>query len=334
MATIPMCRIVETSGPLATAVSGVEHLVAPLDPGVLHRHAPFAHYIGLRGDQQVSRCSIWTQSTPMREGQPIGVIGHYAAFDAPAGVAVLRHAIEVLRQRGLAKAVGPMDGNTWRRYRLLTRRGAEPPFFLEPDNPDDWPDHFIAAGFTPLATYFSALNDDLSITDPRVSEAMARLKETGITLRNIDLSRYEEELTAVHELSLESFAENFLYTPITRQEFVETYLPLRPHLKPELVLLAEKESRLIGFIFGIPDLAQAQRGEPITNAIAKSMAVRPGRTGAGLGSVLMDEFQQSARRAGFTRVIHALMHENNRSMKISARFGQPIRQYTLYAAER
>jgi len=29
-----------------------------------------------------------------------------------------------------------MDGSTWHRYRLPTERGAEPTFFLEPDNPE------------------------------------------------------------------------------------------------------------------------------------------------------------------------------------------------------
>ena len=48
-------------------------------------------------------------------------------------------------------AIGPVDGNTWQRYRLITEPGTEPPFFLEPDNPDAWPGQFTAAGFTPLA---------------------------------------------------------------------------------------------------------------------------------------------------------------------------------------
>ena len=39
----------------------------------------------------------------------------------------------------IGRAVGPLDGSTWRRYRLVTERGVEPPFFMEPDNPDDWP---------------------------------------------------------------------------------------------------------------------------------------------------------------------------------------------------
>jgi GNAT superfamily N-acetyltransferase len=305
----------------------------PLEPALLARHKPRSYFHLLRDKRIVARCSIWTDSTPSLDSQPVGVIGHYAAADLDAGAAILNHATEQLCRHGFKTVVGPMDGNTWRRYRLLAQRGAEPPFFLEPDNPDDWPGHFTAAGFTPLAQYFSALNRDLQASDPRAAEVMTRLAEAGVRIRNIDMTRFDDELKAVHELSLQAFAGNFLYTPITQVEFLAMYAPIRPHLRPELILLAEKDSRLIGFIFGMPDLIQAQRGQSIDTAIAKSMAVRPGSTGGGLGTVLMDQFHQAARGLGFTRVIHALMHEDNRSLKISSHFGQPIRQYTLYARE-
>jgi hypothetical protein len=38
-----------------------------------------------------------------------------------------------------------------------------------------------------------------------------------------------------------------------------------------------------------------------------------------------------AREAGYTRAIHALMHDANRSGNISSRYARPIRRYTLYA---
>jgi GNAT superfamily N-acetyltransferase len=311
----------------AGSVCGVE----PLAPGILDRHAPSAHFTLQRGNQLAARCSIWSDSTPQYSGHPVGVLGHYAASDAAAGARVIARACDRLKQHGFRQVVGPMDGNTWRRYRLITWRGSEPPFAMEPDNPDDWPGHFQAAGFSPLAHYFSAINRDLSATDPRIPPALLRFESEGIKFRSIDMSRYLEELKAVHELSLEAFSDNFLYTPIAQAEFLAMYAPLQPLLRPEFVLFAEKNSRLIGFIFGIPDFAQSQRQEPVTTVIAKSMAVRPGREGAGLGSVLMDQFHQAAHIAGFTRVIHALMHESNRSRRISSRSGHTIRRYTLFA---
>jgi GNAT superfamily N-acetyltransferase len=315
----------------ARFASDERQTVFAIDPALLRRHSPTAHFAVIEDDRVRSRCSIWTQATPKLNDDHVGVIGHYAAADAGTGATILNHASQDLHRRGFRTIVGPMDGNTWRRYRLVTDRGDEPTFFLEPDNPDAWPSHFEQAGFTPLAQYFSALNNDLTTTDPRVPAAEARLAGDGIRIRAIDPVRFEDELKSVHELSLESFASNFLYTPITEDEFLAMYAPLKPRLRPELILLGhDRDEELIGFMFGIPDFNQATRGQPIDTAIAKSMAVRPGRTGGGLGSVLMDRFQQTARALGYTRVIHALMHEENRSMRISHRFGRPMRQYALY----
>ncbi|MFP4145081.1 MAG: GNAT family N-acetyltransferase [Phycisphaeraceae bacterium] len=225
-----------------------------------------------------------------------------------------------------------MDGSTWRRYRLVTSRGDEPPFFLEPDNPGDWPQHFAAAGFDVLSRYCSTRLDDLGAGDARMPQALQRLGRAGVTIRPIDLSRFEEELRQVHTLSLDAFAGNFLYTPIRCEQFLAMYRPLREHLRRETVLLAEQAGELLGFVFGIPDLAQAQRGEAVDTIIIKTVAVRPGvRLAAGLGSILVDQCQQAAKRLGMGRAIHALMHENNRSRQIARGGGRLIREYALFA---
>ncbi len=224
-----------------------------------------------------------------------------------------------------------MDGNTWQRYRLLTERGSEPPFFLEPDNPDEWPGQFTAAGFTPLATYCSALNSDLTAEDPRTADLARRVADLGITVQPLRPERFDEEMRRVHALSLLSFRDNFLYTPIGEADFLAQYAPVRPHMRPDLVLLAESGGELVGYIFAIPDLLQAQRGRPVDTAIVKTMAVRPDQGGLGLGSLLMARCEQASRAAGFTRAIHALFHEANRSGKISGHTARVIRRYTLFA---
>ncbi|MYE68941.1 MAG: GNAT family N-acetyltransferase, partial [Gemmatimonadetes bacterium] len=278
----------------------------------------------------IARCSLWRARDHHGAPTTTGLIGHYAAADADAGNELLEHATTWHRADGCDRLIGPMDGSTWHRYRLLTERGTEPAFFLEPDNPDDWPGHFASAGFVPLATYFSALNADLTRCDPRSDQRRAELERDGITVRKIDIDRFEAELAAIHELSLVAFAGNLLYSPIRLEAFLASYAPIRPHLVPDLVLLAERGGQLVGFIFAIPDLMEPARGEPQRTAVVKSMAVHPTCAGKGLGGLLMDDCQQAARKLGFERAIHALMHETNRSRGISARYGKTIRRYTLY----
>jgi GNAT superfamily N-acetyltransferase len=306
--------------------------VDPVPAADRQRHAPDLHLLGITdGSTLASRCSCWWQRTPELPSERVGVVGHFAASEAAAGIALLRAACDSLRDARCTVAVGPMDGNTWRRYRLVTERGAEPPFLLEPDNPDDWPDMWRKAGFVPIATYSSALNGDLTQDDPRIDRARARLASEGVTIRPIDLRNPDADLHRMFALSLESFRRNFLYSPIDEAEFLEQNRVLLPLVNPELVLLAECGADLAGFLFAIPDALQARRGGAIDTIVIKTVAVADGRTRAGLGSVLVAAAHAAARRLGFTRAIHALMHEQNVSQNISRRYARPIRRYQLFA---
>lgn len=274
---------------------------------------------------------LWWHRVPALPGETLGVIGGFQATSASAAAEVLRQAGERLSAERCSLAIGPMEGNTWRRYRFVTDAGSEPPFFLEPDNPPEWPAWWRAAGFEPLAEYYSSATDDLAARDERVPAVAARLAAAGVTIRAIDPARFEAELGGIHDVSVEAFQENFLYTPLPRAEFLAQYRGLQAKMRPELVLIAEQGGRPVGYVFALPDLAQAQRGERVTTAIVKTLAVRPGRVCAGLGAVLLDAVHTAARRLGFTRAIHALMHESNRSRNLSAHYATTIRRYSLLA---
>ena len=294
-------------------------------------HAPDRTLLLVEGGSLVARCSCWWNGTPHVEGRPAGVIGHYAAADAAASRVLLQRACEALAREGARTAVGPMDGTTWRRYRFIVERGSEPPFFLEPDNPDDWPSHWTDAGFARLATYTSALNPDLSTRDPKTAVALDGLRDRGIAIRTLDPSQAEAELKRIFALSLSAFRGNFLYTPIGEDEFLAQYQAVMPYVKPELVLLAEEGDRLAAFMFALPDLLEQRRKGSLETIILKTIAVDPAFSGIGLGGVLMDLVQQKAREIGFRRAVHALIHETNVSGRLSARSAHTFRRYALFA---
>jgi len=291
-----------------------------------------AHWTVLDGERPLARASLWWTHVPVHDGHRLGLIGHYAAVSLEASQQLLEHACAELRARGCTMAVGPMDGNTFRRYRLLTERGPEPPFIMEPDNPDDWPLWWSASGFTPLAKYYSGLTDDLAQEDERIAPARVRLAGNGIVIRPMG-DDYVADLRSIYQVAHISFANNFLASPFTEEEFLARYLPFEQLVKREFVLIAEHEGRPVGFMFCIPDYAQRQRGESITNMVMKTFAVLPGRTYAGLGTVLLANCTRAALHAGYQRAIHALMYEHNNSLLISTRTTEVFRRYTLFARE-
>lgn len=306
--------------------------LTPLRPGDHRRHHPDESWLLVNdAGVDVARWSLWWNHTPPYADNRLGLIGHLAVRDAQSAAVLLRTACKQLASRGCTLAVGPMDGNTWQRYRLLTERGSEPVFFLEPDNPDDWPAYFTGNGFTALAQYYSAVNPDLQQQDHGLLEVAGRLEEQGIQIRSLRLERFEEELRRIHALSLECFRKNFLYTPIGEGDFVAQYLGVQPFVQPDLVLIAEKQQHPVGYIFAIPDVMQRKRGAAVDTILIKTLAVHPAYGGVGLGRMLTSHCHQTAHRLGYRRAIHALMHEDNRSRRISTRTAQTIRRYTLYA---
>jgi GNAT superfamily N-acetyltransferase len=312
--------------------------VRPLAPENLLYDVPDAHWVLLRGETSLAaRCSLWWKKTPPYPGHSLGLIGHYAASDSHSGSQVLRHACQQLVARGCTIAVGPMDGNTWRHYRFITERGAEPAFFLEPDNPDDWPLHFTAAGFAALATYTSALDSNLtpgsSGARPRICTIAENISRMGITIRQASAAHMDVDLQRIYAVSLHSFQNNFLYTPLEESEFLAQYRKLLPFVRHEFVLLAERDSIPVGFLFGVPDALRIKLGERNDTIIIKTVAVVPECASGGLGTLLVARIREIAHGLGYTRCIHALMHESNRSRNISAKTASTVRRYALFARQ-
>lgn len=303
------------------------------DPKELAREAPLAH-LSIDDDDGVQACcSIWGGEPRLPDGRVPGMIGHFHARNPEAARRVLEEACALLSAVGSRIVVGPINGNTWRKYRLVVDAGTEPPFLMEPTNPQEYPLYFEQAGFTPIANYLSAVNQELSHVDPRFEQTSRDLEILGVRFRNVDLDRFKEELASMHQLSLASFADNYLYSPLSLEQFLKMYLPFAPSLQPHFITIGEADGEVVAFLFTIPDLLQAQRGGKIDTMIAKSIAVHPRMSGQRIGTFLLDRAQQQARTMGMTRMIYALMHEDNRSARIASRFCVPIRRYALFARE-
>ena len=324
-------RVIGIGGPEGISRYAEDSLYAGFDARSLALHRPDEHLLCLRDGRPVARASLWWTDAPPVPGERVGAIGHYASLDNDAAASLLQAGCARLNEQGLTLAVGPMDGNTWRRYRFVTDRGQEPPFFMEPDNPEEYPAQWEAAGFRPESTYFSALDTDLTQRDPRLPAVAARLESDGVRLRTFDAEDAEAELGRIYAISTASFARNHLYTPLPEEEFRGQYRAVMPYGRPELTILAESAGLPVGFIFAVPDLAQAQRGRAVDTVIVKTAAILPERRNAGLGALLVEEVQLRAAAMGFTRGIHALMYESNVSRSISAHYATTMRRYTLYA---
>lgn len=229
-----------------------------------------------------------------------------------------------LRERGADRIVGPMDGDTWHRYRLNVGPFDQPPFPLEPWNPPYHQRLWEDSGWRPAESYSSKWIDDVGPILPVLDDASARSRTAGVTIRSLDPARLREELTVVHRLSSEIFADAPFYSPIALEDFFALYDGAGAMMDPDLVVFARgPDGREIGFVFAYAD--------PALPAVHyKTIGVLRGWRSAGVAAALARHVYANALRKGRPQGNHALMRDDNRSQALDAGHGRVFRRYILY----
>lgn len=309
------------------AVAGA---MAGLTSAQLQEEQPTEHHrMSLPGAR--AQASVWVNSLPPVDHCRTIVIGHYYAETVKAGTALLETIIARHASGDAAMAIGPMNGNTWRRYRLVTSGGSEPPFYLEPFSPPEDLEAWKGAGFAPIHHYQSVLVPQLAPLGERLKRAEQRFRERGLSFRQTTSATFEDDLRAIHRLSLNAFRRNAFYTELPWDAFRTQYRKVESLLRHDCVELAFDGARLVGFCFGIPN-GQESPVAPRT-LITKTLAIDPHPTYRGLGVLLVGRLEARARDLGFQRAIHALEAVDNASTHISAKVGKVMREYALMARD-
>jgi len=264
-------------------------------------------------------CRVY-RDAPSFEGLKTAAIGGFHCDSVEAGAALLREAAALLAAEGYAALLGPMDGDTWHTYRVVTESDGSAPFALEPASGPHDRTAFEANGFAPVSSYVS--------TRATLADAIgqgAPVTVAGVTVTPWDGQNADRLIGGLFDMSGSSFAGKAFFKPIAREEFLKLYQPLLPAIDPRFVLFARDQNGLIGFLFGLPNLAEGK--QPRTVILKTYASARPG-----VGHLLADTFHRAARDFGFADVIHALMHVDNASLARSKRHEARIfRRYALMA---
>ncbi|MBV7392966.1 hypothetical protein [Mameliella sediminis] len=256
---------------------------------------------------------------PLWEGAPAATIGDFKCDSAEEGAALLRDLCGEMKAGGVTRVLGPMNGDTWHSYRLVTESDGTAPFLMEPKSGPHDLAAFEAAGFTPVSHYFSAH------VAPETGIGPQPAPMPGIEIANWDGSAPEAHFAEVHALSSQAFSGNAFYQPIGLQDFLALYMPFVPLLKPDLIFTARDTATgaLLGYLFGIPNYGHGASPEQVILKTYASLR-------HGLGHHLARAFHIRARDMGFQQVIHALIHDDNASADRSRRHGgQVFRRYAL-----
>lgn len=254
--------------------------------------------------------------------EPVLLIGNvHCADDKEAFDALIDKAIEIAADLGVKYLIGPVNGSTLDAYRFAVMSEAER-FTGDIAQPLYYNDLFVNNGFDVMHSYYSSL----AVVQNSFDIDTASLTKQGVTIRSIDKDRFEEELHALYPMCSTAFEQNELFSPIDEQTFVSKYVAFKDYINPAFVQIAEDAEGVVGLFFCYKGVAD---GQPAV--IIKTIARHPQRTYKGMVEALAGTVYNNALREGVTQVVHAFMHEDNKSLQWSARYGgEKINQYVVY----
>lgn len=262
--------------------------------------------------------TLWLDGPVWDDHPKVATVGKCKFNTVEGGTRLLAEAAALAKSKGATALIGPMEGDTWHAYRLISDRGTQSPFLMEPASADHDEAAFKTAGFNVISSYFSASAPMSALPGPKP-------KDTDVfTIETWDGTDPDALFTQVYQLSCAAFADNPFYKHIDLEDFLAMYLPMVPLLKQDLILFArDSTGALVGFLFGIPNYAE---GPNPASVILKTYA----SSQKGAGHWLSYQFYANAKAMEFDTVIHALMHDDNLSAIRSGLNGADVfRRYAL-----
>lgn len=285
-------------------------------------------YLMLKDNEPVGRFAFYENPELKHENEVAACIGSYECIeDQKTSEKLIQHARQIAKNKGYAWLIGPMEGSTWNNYRF-SKHNQHHNFFMEPYHHIYYNQQFQNAGFVEIADYYSNRDQTLDCDNEKLNKFEKYYLDKGAVFRNLNMNDFKSDLEKIARFSLDGFSNNFLYTPISVEEFVGKYEKLEHFFDPNLVWIVEnQEGEMQAFIFAIKD-----HMDPTNETlIIKSMARKQSTPFRGVGSYLAGKVNRMAKELGFKRVIHALMIRDNASMRISEKYaGDEYKSYALY----
>lgn len=319
------------------------------------RHGRIRNFLALREGRAVGRCSAIIDERLLDDGRTVGMIGHFEVEEAEATAsALLDQAVRWLDEQGISVVWGPMDFSIFNGYRFKTGGFDRAPFLGEPDNPPEYPGHFVRYGFDPFQAYTAWDLDEEQVRAVQEGAAAAAARKEvarhGYSYRPFDVERFDEELRTLHHLTVECFEAHLGYVPISYDEFAFWFRGARLLMDPAITLLfVGPDGRVVGASYKYPDWAPVMRrldGEldpeglgalrrevELDRAVYHTDMVRPGHRRRGVIQGSYTRFIEAARSRGYTRAVTGLALAGNPIWAKVLDVAEPSREYALYRLE-
>ena len=256
-----------------------------------------------------------------------------------------------LRENGLTSMRGPWSFVS-QEWGLVYEGFEPPPVIMAPYNPSYYNDQLVSFGLSKvkdLLCYYISGKEGYQIPERILKLTDDVAKRYGVTVRRVNMKKYEEDVQHVIDISNHSLMNNWGYAPVTQDEADALARDLKQVIRPEGVLFAEDaKGNAIGFIIALPDvnvILKKLNGNLLPFGWLKlltgmrklrsyrlfALAVSPAYHGKGIDSLMYRALHKSLFSEDLWLEINYVLEDNdvmnNAIIKLDAK---PLRRYRIY----
>ena len=222
--------------------------------------AEVAYWTARRGGDLVGRISAQVNRAHLERHQDAtGHFGFLDAIDDPGVFAALTAAAEAwLRERGLARTVGPFSLSINDESGLLVEGFETPPYLMMGHARPHYARHIEACGYEKACDLIAYLYDLTSEPPAVVAKTLDKLgRLTHVRIRPFDMDRFREEVETVAEIFNDAWADNWSFVPLSKPEIAFLAKNLRPLVSPGHAAIAELDGEPVAMAVTLPNVNEA-----------------------------------------------------------------------------
>jgi GNAT superfamily N-acetyltransferase len=222
-------------------------------------HAEVQLFLAVRGGKDVGRISAQIDALAPSDGGPkAGHFGLIAAEDDGAVFAALFAAAEAwLKARGCVRAQGPFNLSINEEVGVLVDGFDTPPMVMMGHDPPYAGGQVEAQGYAKIKDVFAYHMTVTNDLPARVLKLVGRGAPEGVTLRMLDMKRYDAEVDTLTGILNDAWSGNWGFTPTTEAETKQLAKSLKMVVDRRLAWFAEIDGETAGFIIFLPNINEA-----------------------------------------------------------------------------
>ena len=317
-----------------------------------YKHATMELFLAERDGEVVGRIGAIINDNHNKEhSENIGFFGFFESIDDwDVARSLFDAARNWLKEKGVTAMRGPASPSVNDEYGLLIKGFDRVPAVLMTYNPPYYQKLVEGYGFKKAQDLFAYyIHKDKVFNEKFRRIADTVLKRSSLTIRPLDMKRFDEEVALIRDLYSRGWQRNWGEVPMTEDEFNYVAKDLKAVVDPRLVIVAESNGKPVGFGMTLPDLNQVlihnkhgwlipgivrllTQKKKIDRVRIVILGVLPEYANTGIGAALFYETGRRCVESGYPHGEASWVNEDNLMMNRGAELmqGTVDKTYRIY----